>query len=84
MKKLLLFSMIAIAGMTASAADITKEQFLASGKAAAEKRGTEFNEAGRTAAFEKQDLNKDGVLSADEQAAAKPAGAKAPAKGKKK
>ncbi|MFA6174642.1 MAG: hypothetical protein WC334_10065 [Kiritimatiellales bacterium] len=84
MKKLLLFSMIAIAGITASAADITKEQFIADGKAASEKRGTEFNEKMRIAAFEKQDLNKDGVLSTEEQAANKSAAQKGKAKGKKK
>jgi len=84
MKKMILFVMLAMVGITASAADQTKEQFIASGKALAEKRGTEFNEAARIAAFERQDLNKDGVLSDDEQAASKSAAQKGKAKGKKK
>jgi 5,10-methylene-tetrahydrofolate dehydrogenase/methenyl tetrahydrofolate cyclohydrolase len=66
MKKIVLFSMIALAGITVSAADMTKEQFVATKKAAAEKAGTEFNEKAVEAAFAKRDLNKDGVLSADE------------------
>ena len=76
MKKLLLLSMIAMIGITASAADITKEQFIAKQKAAMEKAGKEFNEAKAAAAFDKKDLNKDGVLSADEL---KPQPKKAPA-----
>jgi len=84
MKKLLLFSMIAIAGITASAADMTKDQFVGKMKAAAEKSGKEFDEAKAIATFDKKDLNKDGVLSTEEQAAGQPAGQKGKAKGKKK
>ena len=79
MKKLLLFSMIAIAGITVSAADLTKDQFVARQKALAEKGGKEFDAAKAEAAFAKKDLNKDGVLSAEEAAAGAPA-----KKGKKK
>ena len=86
MKKSLLFSMIAMIGITASAADMTKEQFVAKAKATAEKSGKEFDEAKAIAAFEKKDRNSDGVLDADEQMPAKSATTTAaPAKkGKKK
>lgn len=73
MKKLLLFSMIAMIGITASAADITKADYLAKRKAIAEKTGKPFNEKGLLALFDKQDLNKDGVLSDEEQATARAA-----------
>ena len=79
MKKSLLFVMIAMIGITVSAADQTKEQFLAKSKAVAEKSGKEFDAAKAEAAFAKKDLNKDGVLSAEEVAAGAPA-----KKGKKK
>lgn len=82
MKKLLLFSMIAMIGITASAADLTKADYIAQRKAAAEKAGKAFNEKGVIGNFNKQDLNKDGVLSDEEQAAAKVA-AKAAAEAKK-
>ncbi len=82
MKKLLLFSMIAMIGITASAADITKPDYMAKKKADAEKAGKTFNEKGHSGNFERQDLNKDGVLSDEEQAAAK-AAAKAAVEAKK-
>ena len=82
MKKLLLFSIITMIGITASAADITKEDYMAQRKAIAEKAGKVFNEKRNLADFEKQDLNKDGVLSDKEKADAK-AAAKAAAEAKK-
>ncbi len=73
MKKIVLFSVIALIGLTASAADQTKEQFMAAKKAAAEKAGKEFNAAASEKAFAARDLNKDGKLSAEElKPAAKP------------
>jgi hypothetical protein len=69
MKKLLLFSMIAMMGITASAADMTQEAFLAKKKAQAEAAGTTFNEAGALAYFKKVDTNKDGLISPAEQKA---------------
>ena len=85
MKKSLLFSMIAMIGISAVAADITKEQFLKDAKAKAESSGKEFDEAKAIASFEKKDRNSDGVLSADEQTPKAPAAttpAKKPAKKK--
>ncbi len=78
MKKILLFSMIAIAGLTASAADITKEEFIA------KKKGSGADEATAIAEFEKKDRNSDGVLSDKEQNPTKAAAAAAPAKKAKK
>lgn len=79
MKKIVLFSIIALIGLTASAADQTKDQFIAAQKARAEKAGKEFNAAATEKIFAARDLNKDGKLSAEEQKpAAKPA-AKKPA-----
>ena len=66
MKKLLLFIAIAMIGVIASAADQTKEQFIANQKKTLEKAGKPFDEAKAIKAFDKKDLNKDGVLSADE------------------
>ena len=79
MKKSLLFVMIAMIGITVSAADQTKEQFLARSKTLAEKGGKTFDAAKAEETFAKKDLNKDGVLSAEEAAAGAPA-----KKGKKK
>jgi hypothetical protein len=73
MKKIVLFSLIAIAAITANATDMTKEQFVARQKATAEKAGKEFNEKASAAFFAIKDLNKDGVLSGDEQKPVKPA-----------
>ena len=84
MKKSLLFSMIAMIGISAVAADMTKEQFIAKAKATAEKSGKEFDEAKAIAAFEKKDRNSDGVLDADEQMPPKSATTAAPAKKSKK
>ncbi len=67
MKKLPFLSMIALIGITASAADVTKEKFVATKKAQAEKAGKPFDEKTAVARFNKLDLNKDGVLSANEQ-----------------
>ena len=79
MKKIVLFSIIALIGLTASAADQTKDQFIAARKAAAEKAGKEFNATAAEKQFAAKDLNKDGKLSAEElKPAAKPA-AKKPA-----
>ena len=86
MKKSLLFSMIAMIGITASAADMTKEQFIAKEKTKAENAGKEFDEAKAIALFEKKDRNSDGVLSADELAppASKATPTTTKGKGKKK
>jgi hypothetical protein len=74
MKKIVLFSIIALIGLTASAADQTKEQFMAARKALAERGGKEFNAAATEKIFAARDLNKDGKLSAEElKPAAKPA-----------
>jgi len=80
MKKVLLFSMIAIAGLTVSAADITKADFLAKQKAKVEAKGGQFDEAKTAKNFDTMDTNKDGVLSDAEQSAGKaPAKKKTPA-----
>lgn len=63
-----------IAGVQAK--EMTKEQFVAAQKKRVEALGKEFNQANAEATFEKKDLNKDGVLSDEEQ---KPAPKKAPA-----
>jgi hypothetical protein len=76
MKKLLLFSVVALIGLSVSAADQTKEQFVAKAKATAEKAGKEFDAAKAEKQFAAKDTNKDGKLSAEE-AAAKPAPKKA-------
>lgn len=74
MKKIVLFSIIALIGLTASAADQTKDQFMAAMKARAEKGGKEFNAANTEKQFAAKDKNKDGKLSDEEQKpAARPA-----------
>jgi hypothetical protein len=73
MNKIVLFSMIALAGVTVSAANVNKEEFLARKKAQAEKAGTEFNAKQAASAFTMRDLNKDGVLSPAELTAPQPA-----------
>lgn len=74
MKKIVLFSIFALVGLTASAADMTKEQYLDAAKARAEKAGRAFNAAASEKAFVAKDLNKDGKLSGEElKPAAKPA-----------
>ena len=80
MKKLLLFSVIAMIGITASAASMTKEEYVSKRKASAEKAGKAFDEKALAAKFDKQDANKDGVLTDEEQAAAKAASAAKKAK----
>jgi hypothetical protein len=74
-KKFILFSMIAMTGIAATAADLTVERFLAAFKRQAEKEGEGrvINRANLEAVFAKRDLNKDGILSEDEQAAARQA-----------
>ena len=75
MKKLLLFFAIAMIGVVASAADQTKEQFIAARKATLEKAGKEFTKAVEANAgrmFDRLDLNKDGKLSDEEQRPQKP------------
>jgi opacity protein-like surface antigen len=67
MKKILLCSLIAIAGITASAADITKEDFIK------KKKSSGLDEAAAIAEFERKDRNSDGVLSDKEMAPPKPA-----------
>jgi hypothetical protein len=82
MKKFLLFIAITMIGVVASAADQTKEQYLAAKKASAEKAGKTFDEAKTIKEFDKKDVDKDGVFSNEEQAAEK-AAAKAAAEAKK-
>jgi hypothetical protein len=79
MKKLILFTVVALAAITASNADTTKEAYLATKKAAAEKAGKPQNEAKDMAYFNKVDTNKDGVMSNDEVAAYRAAQAAAAA-----
>lgn len=79
MKKSLLFTAIILAGITASAADVTKESFLAGKKASAEKSGTAYDEPRAMVYFNKVDTNQDGVMSDAEQAAYKAAQAAAAA-----
>jgi hypothetical protein len=67
MKKLLLFSVVAMAGITTNAVDITKEEYIAKHKAAAEKDGKRFVESKIAALFDRADLNKDGVLTDEEK-----------------
>ncbi len=69
MKKSFLFIMIAMAGVAASAAEITKETFLNRKKEQAEKAGTAYDEAKAMVYFNKVDTNKDGVMSDEEQKA---------------
>jgi hypothetical protein len=72
MKKMFLFAVAAMIGITASAADLTKAEYIARRKAAAEKKGMEFDQKTLEAFFDKKDVNKDGILSSDEAAPAKP------------
>jgi hypothetical protein len=71
MKKSLLFTMIALAGISASAADMTKEAFIERKKAQAKEAGREFDEVKDMNYFNKVDTNKDGVMSDAEVAAYK-------------
>jgi len=79
MKRLFLLTVFLMAGAVAQAAEkspMNLDQWIAAKKAAAEKNGKEFNEAKTKEQFEKKDLDKDGILSVEEQAPKKP---KAPA-----
>ena len=73
MKKSILFTVVALAAVTASAADITKEAFLAKKKAQAETAGTAYVEKNALGYFNRVDTNQDGVMSDAEQAAEKAA-----------
>lgn len=79
MKKSILFTAITLAAITASAADITKEAFLAKKKAQAETAGTAYVEKNALGYFNRVDTNKDGIMSDAEQAADKAAQAAAAA-----
>ena len=72
MKRLFLLAVILMAGaiVQAEPKGLTLEEFIAQRKAGAEKKGEAFDEAKAKATFDKKDLNKDGVLSAEEQAPA--------------
>ena len=67
MKKSFLFIIVAMAGIAAGAAEMTKEQFVAVKKAESEKEGRKFNEKICLANFAKKDLDQNGVLSDEEQ-----------------
>jgi len=72
MKRLFLLIVFLMAGVVAQAAPapkapLTLDAYLAKQKANAEKKGTEYDEAKAKEAFAKKDLNKDGVLSVEEQ-----------------
>ncbi len=84
MKKWLILAVIVCVGVVVQAAegegkkkdkgggsDVTKEQYVASAKKRAEKKGKDFNQAKVEATFDKLDANKDGKLSADERPAPK-------------
>ena len=75
MKRLFLLIVFLMAGIVAQAAPAPKEpqtldQYLAAQKAKAEKKGSAFDEAKSKEAFAKKDLDKNGILSAEEQAPA--------------
>ncbi len=72
MKRLFLLTVFLMAGVVAQAAPkaVNLEEFLVRQKALAEKQGREFKEADAKRNFEKKDLNKDGILSVEEQAPA--------------
>ncbi len=72
MKRLFLLTVILMAGVMAQAApkaDVTLDEYLATTKANKEKNGKEYDEAAAKKAFDKKDLDKDGKLSVEEQAA---------------
>lgn len=72
MKRLFLLTVILMAGVMAQAAPkaaVTLDEYLATTKANREKNGKEYDEAKVKAQFEKKDLDKDGKLSVEEQAA---------------
>jgi hypothetical protein len=79
MNKSLLLIMMVMVGGAAMAKDVTKEAFLATKKAAAEKAGKTQDEAKDMGYFNKVDTNKDGVMSDAEAAAYKEAQAAAAA-----
>jgi hypothetical protein len=70
MKRLFLLVVFLMAGVVAQAAPkgpLTLDEFLAKRKASAEKKGEAFDEAKAKEKFAKKDLDKDGVLSVEEQ-----------------
>jgi hypothetical protein len=70
MKRLFLLAVFLMAGVVAQAAPkepMTLDQYLAQKKASAEKRNAAYDEAKAKRDFDKKDLNKDGVLSVEEQ-----------------
>ena len=82
MKRLFLLTVFLMAGVVAQAAPKepqTLEQYLAKRKASAEKKGESFDEAKAKESFAKKDLDKNGILSVEEQAPA-PKADQAPAK----
>ena len=71
MKRFFLLTVILMAGVVAQAAPkapLNLEDFLVRQKALAEKQGREFKEDAAKRNFEKKDLDKDGILSVEEQA----------------
>ena len=78
MKKSLLLTVIILTGLSAGAADVTKEAYLTSKKASAERSGTAYDEARAMIYFNKVDTNQDGVMS-DAEVVAYRAGQAAPA-----
>lgn len=69
MKRLFVLMMVLMVGVMAQAEQkaLTLQDFIAQKKAAAEKKGSAFDEAAVKAAFERKDIDKDGKLSAQEQ-----------------
>jgi hypothetical protein len=70
MKKILMLTVIA-AGITASAADMTKAEYVSKRKASAAKTGKPYDEVALAKNFDKLDLNGDGILTDAEYAEAK-------------
>ncbi|NOU35243.1 MAG: hypothetical protein HOO88_00480 [Kiritimatiellaceae bacterium] len=68
MKKILLFIVVAMTGIAASAGNNswTKEAWLAHKKDECEKAGKPYNEAMYAAGFERRDVNKDGIMTIEE------------------
>jgi hypothetical protein len=69
MKKSLLLILIAMTGFTASAADLTKEQYFARYKKYVESKGWTYKEEKAESIFAERDKDKNGLLSDEEVSA---------------